>query len=72
MKYNQVRSLTLRTPHNISCASLRKSNTYRTQSCPKCLTGTLEFIQDAEAGDQYASCLNCGKEFFPTPPVPIL
>lgn len=72
MKYNQVESLTLRTPLTRSCASLRKSNNYITQSCPKCVTGTLEFIYDTDTADHYASCLNCGKEFFPQPAIPVL
>ena len=72
MNYNTVQSATLRTNHAQSCASLKKNNRYLTQSCPKCVTGTLEYVYDALAGDHYTSCLNCGKEFFPQPEVPAL
>ena len=37
---------------------------YRTQGCPKCHTGTHEFVFDAQANDHYASCLNCGMQFY--------
>ena len=72
MKYNQIESATLRTNHAKSCATLKRTNVYRTQQCPKCITGTLEFFYDTAARTDYAHCLNCGKEFFPRTPVPVL
>ena len=60
----RVENVTMRTPFMRSCASIEKTSQYKTQGCPKCHTGTLEFVFDAQANDHYASCLNCGMQFY--------
>ena len=68
MLYNTVSSATMRTNYAASCSTLKKTNQYATQSCPKCKTGTIEFFFDQAADDHYGSCLNCGLELYNTPP----
>ena len=70
MFYNTVSSATMRIHIAASCSTLKKTHQCATGSCLKCKTGTLEFFFDQAANVHYASCLNCGAEYYSAPSLP--
>ena len=61
-------SITMRTNHAISSFTLERTHQYAVGRCTKCHTGTLELFFDTRFNDHYASCLNCGMEFYKRTP----
>lgn len=68
MRNPTIYSATMRTPFPVSCAPAKHTGQYQTQSCQKCHTGTLEILFDTQLSEHYASCLNCGTQFYASIP----